>query len=134
MLCDKCHEREANIFLTRITNGVMERTNFCPACGEASGFLAGSGAEPWVADGKCHYCGADHAADIFGHIARMLGEPKSSLCDACGKEFLRFLFQEMQPALKPPTKKEELAALRAAYSKADGHMKQWAAENRRLSS
>lgn len=32
MLCDKCHEREATVFLTQIQDGKQVRANLCEPC------------------------------------------------------------------------------------------------------
>ena len=39
MLCSKCMQREANVFFSKITNGVKEEYKVCDVCAKELGII-----------------------------------------------------------------------------------------------
>ncbi len=76
MICDACKEKTANVFLTQIVDGKMQKVNLCEACSEEKGvtnphgfeladLLLGIGASQEMqkssAGAKCPTCGFSQA-------------------------------------------------------------------------
>jgi len=108
MLCDRCQERNATVFLTRIVSGQMEKGQWCEACYAAI--------DPAHADAMakgCRFCG--------GPLLCSLPFPSSDfVCARCKEEAYRFADVLISVDQKPTT--ELLAAL-------DEHMKKWLSDN-----
>jgi protein-arginine kinase activator protein McsA len=138
-LCDKCRQREARIFLTKIVDGVSESSRLCNECSDAAGMAEIPGeAGKLVAElqaARCGYCGAQPCTGDNKFMSNLLGPRQHRfMCMPCQMEFFRFIQTGMQAlqeqqnstesAAKSPPEKQ-LAALRAVLDKADEHMKQW---------
>jgi hypothetical protein len=88
-LCAKCHENQATVHITSVTDGKMERIDLCKSCAAPSLGLPGFDEEDLKAysvDGKrCEFCGSDAVSGV--------GRPKGTVywCMLCGMEFSRIV-------------------------------------------
>jgi protein-arginine kinase activator protein McsA len=131
MLCDKCHEREATVFLTSVDDGVSKKSNLCVECGKASGWALESGNEEAIQLGICQYCGKSGAERTYP-LSMVFGEiPAIFLCPPCMVQYLRFTKQETPQKLNRDeflSQEEWLAARQSVRNNVDAHMKQWVSE------
>jgi protein-arginine kinase activator protein McsA len=131
MLCDKCHEREAAVFLTSVADGVSKKSNLCVECGNALGFSSESDNAEGIQLGNCQYCGKT-GADRTYPLSMMFGKiPAIFLCPPCMMQYLRFTKQETPQKLNPAevlSQEEWLAVRQTVRNNVDAHMKQWVSE------
>ena len=110
MLCEKCHEREAVVRITRIHNGSSETHNLCQEC--ADSFQSGEPADVDLskavfrlfADALMHYFGQN--GDDEG-----LEQEKAVTCPNCGKSYGEILedgrfgcadcYETFEPYIRP---------------------------------
>ena len=133
MLCEKCQEREATVFITQIVDGDSKSLRYCEECAGESGAL------PWDAGtmqamktAVCVYCGGSPCVPRRGGLVRMAGlESEDFVCQWCMAEITMFAALELQGA--GPETMEALATVEAVpnqelLAKLETHMKQWLAE------
>ena len=116
MLCEKCRQREATVFLTQIVDGVewrilepvhgmrrdmWHRPAGNPACPDLRA-LAGE-----MQAAHCHYCGGQPCTGDNHFMPGLPGDtPRNFICTPCQMEFLRFMQQEMEKLAETEGKAE----------------------------
>ena len=75
MLCSKCMQREANVFFSKITNGVKEEYKVCDVCAKELGLIGSSGVMLNMNDFISDFVGKGIGRKTIG---------TSLVCKACG--------------------------------------------------
>jgi len=117
ILCERCRERGARIFSTRV-NGRPEETtqrNLCFACHD----IEHPGERKDMEKRRCRYCG---------------WKDENGFCQPCMREFRRFLRSRGLDFPASQWTPEQFAQAGAIFMELEQHMKRWGAERRRKES
>jgi uncharacterized repeat protein (TIGR04138 family) len=112
MLCERCKEREATVFMTTIICGEMSKTILCQQCFETEHPEAALQAQVQIEAG-CRFCG------------RQCG---STICQRCSDEFVRILKSKGFSSHTSDLTQEQLADKMRIMQEVEAHMKEWVAE------
>jgi protein-arginine kinase activator protein McsA len=133
MLCESCHQREANHHITEIINGeVMHRRDVCPEC-----FLATSPDAPQEAirlasalrDARCEYCGGQPSIGSSDLLAMVRADEKLKFkCIRCSIEHNRYLQEHLHEDGPALPEQEQLALHQKLYEEAHQYMKEWVSQ------
>jgi protein arginine kinase activator len=88
MLCDNCKKNEANVHITRISNGVKQEMNLCEKCAKEMGGFGISG--------EVDFSSPFTFQNILGGIIDYINQPSESeiayepVCKNCGMTYSEF--------------------------------------------
>jgi len=130
MLCESCHQREANHNITCINGDVVvKKRDLCPEC-----FLASSPDLPPESrrlataqrDARCVYCGGKPyiGGTVLLDIERGVQNIKFA-CIPCSIEHNRYLQEHLQEDASALSQQEHSDLLRKLNEEADQHMNEW---------
>ncbi len=85
MLCERCHERQATVFFTKIVGGEKSAYHLCEVCAKEQGQLFGSGVSGFPFN------------QLLGGLLNMESSPGFTVpatvaakCDVCGMTYTQF--------------------------------------------
>ena len=81
MLCSKCMQREANVFFSKITNGVKEEYKVCDVCAKELGLIGSSGVMLNM---------NDFLSDFVGKGIALKPAGRTLVCPTCGCTLAEF--------------------------------------------
>ena len=114
MLCDRCNERDARVFMTTVLDGISTQRKLCEECSEVEnpGWAAAAATR---SKAGCLYCGA---------------KAEGSVCPECRKKLQWFMkLEEFTFPHEAPT--PELAKkLAADWHEVMVHMRAWVAKGK----
>ncbi len=143
MLCERCHEQEAVLHVTRTWAGssVSKEISLCAECARSFAGLEGiTNLDAAVNGAPCRYCGGEPYSGGGDPIAGLSGVRKLSfMCRSCTEEYYRVLDQKLpgfvECATAATVTDDLIAKLRAADMSAvltaiEDHMRNWVAERK----
>lgn len=84
MLCNRCHQREATVFLTKIVNGEKSQYHLCEVCAKEQGEIFSQAAQGF------------HFNNLLSGLLNMESSPVAApsttalRCDSCGMTYQQF--------------------------------------------
>ena len=133
MLCESCHQREANHYHTTYIDGkVVQKRELCPEC-----FLASSpGALPESRrlataqrDARCVYCGGQPYLCGTVLLAVVRGVQNIIfVCLPCSIEHNRYLQEHSLEGAAARSQQERPDLVQKLNEEADRHMKEWVSQ------
>jgi uncharacterized repeat protein (TIGR04138 family) len=116
MLCERCKQRQATVFMTAIIGGEMSKTNLCQECFESEHPDAAAQADAQLEaqlESGCRYCGR---------------QCRATLCRRCAVEYQRIMKLKGFFTLDRDITEETMARRLRIMQEVEAHMKKWVAE------
>jgi len=130
MLCEKCHQREANCHVHTIIDRALLHKSLCAEC-FATYSPGGKEALDGQRDARCEYCGGlPYSRDADPQALAYGSERTKYMCQRCSNEHERYFRERMGKNIFGLSEKEQLELLRKLDADADKHMKLWVAKRR----
>jgi protein-arginine kinase activator protein McsA len=128
MICDVCHEREATVHTTHVTDDVLTKQDLCSECFEL-GMPSQANESFSVFQSGCHYCGGTPGSTCPDLSAAAGVDLKlRALCGSCAQEFYRFVGLKLPEFAKGGIAPAQMSQVVTIFAQLDRHMKQWVSE------
>ena len=125
MLCQKCGQREATVYVTTIIGDKMQKEDLCATCFEVAKKPEAEVAVR-VEHERCDFCGDMAEFDFEDPIAiSVYLHHTKNMCYKCLQEYSRFVSVGIERIPTQNPESEQLKAFQQLYQDANAYMEKW---------